>query len=111
MDAVTRARDLHRTTGNRYGEAGAWNNLGTALRRAGRREEAIEAHGRALEIFEEFVDSYETGQTLQNLALDHWDAHCLAKARAHWLQAAEAYARANAPAEAAQARAAAEALG
>ncbi|MDX2547024.1 tetratricopeptide repeat protein [Streptomyces sp. WI04-05B] len=37
-------------TGNRHREAGAWNNLGIALREAGRVAEAVEAHTRARDL-------------------------------------------------------------
>jgi tetratricopeptide (TPR) repeat protein len=110
IDAQTRARDLYQATGDRHGEAMAWNNLGNALRNAGRAEEAIEAYDMALEIHQGFEDWYRAGQTLQNLALVHRDAHRLTEARAHYLQAAYTYTRANAPTEAAESRAAAKAL-
>ncbi|MFF9621318.1 tetratricopeptide repeat protein [Streptomyces griseosporeus] len=105
IDAHTRARDLHQAAGNRHGEARAWNNLGIALKEAGRADEAIEAYCKALPIYQEFEDRYQAGHTLQNLALTHEDAGRPAEARAYWLQAADAYTRANAPTEAAQARA------
>ena len=105
IHAHTRARDLHQATGDRHGKAMAWNNLGNALWASGRMEEATEAHGRAVEIFREFDDWYRAGTALQNLAVAHEDAHRPADARAHWLQAVDAYTRANALTEAAQARA------
>ncbi|WP_229914156.1 tetratricopeptide repeat protein [Streptomyces capitiformicae] len=105
----TRARDLYRVTQDRHGEAVAWNNLGCALPNE-EWEEAIEACSRALEIFQEFEDWYETGQTLHNLALAHEEAARTAEARAHHLRAADAFTRANAPDQAAQSRADAENL-
>ncbi|MFF8431996.1 tetratricopeptide repeat protein [Streptomyces sp. NPDC016566] len=84
----------------------AWGNLGVALRVAGRTEEAIEASSRALKVFREFEDWYGAGRALSNLA----EAHSPVYARAHWLQAADACTRGNAPAEATRARARAEAL-
>ncbi|MFF5256646.1 tetratricopeptide repeat protein [Streptomyces leeuwenhoekii] len=104
IDAHTRARDLYQAVGDRHGEALGRNNLGLALGEAGRVEEAIEAFGTALEICREFQDWYRAGQILKNLALAHEVADRAADARACWLQAADAYTRANAPAEAARAR-------
>ncbi|TQE31495.1 tetratricopeptide repeat protein [Streptomyces ipomoeae] len=105
VDAHTRARDLHRDVGDRHGQAMAWGNLGLALEEVGRGEAAVEAYGKALEIFQEFEDWYRAGEALQNLAIAHEDAQRPAEARDHYLQAADAYTRANAPTEAAQARA------
>lgn len=67
-------------------------------------EEAIEAFGKSHAIFREFEDWYGEGQALQNLALVHEAARRPAEARAAYLRSADAYTRANAPAEAAQAR-------
>ena len=105
IDAHTRARDLHQAIGDHHGEGMAWNNLGLALQDAGRVEEAIEAYGKDLEICREFEDWYGAGQTLGNLALAHKATDRPAEARADYLQAADSYTRANAPTEAAQARA------
>jgi tetratricopeptide (TPR) repeat protein len=105
IDAHTHARELRQAVGDRHGEARAWNNFGIALGEAGRIEKAIEAFGKALEVFREFEDWYGEGQTLGNLALAHEHADHPADARAYWLQAADAYTRANAPAEAAETRA------
>ncbi|GGK51023.1 ATP-binding protein [Streptomyces flaveus] len=103
VDAHTRARDLFQAVGDRHREGAAWNNLGAALRGAGRVGEAVEACGKALEICREFEDWYGVGETLRNLALAHQVAHRPADARACYLQAADAFTRANAPDEAAQA--------
>ena len=110
IDAHTRARDLFQAVGHRHGEASAWNNLGVALQETGRVEEAIEAYAKALGGLREFEDWYETGRTLSNLALAHQDAARPAEARTHYLQSADAYTRANAPTEAAEAQSAADAL-
>lgn len=61
IDAHTRARDLFQAAGDRHREGMAWNNLGVALRQAGRAGEAIEAYGKDLEICREFEDWYGTG--------------------------------------------------
>ncbi|GGZ76968.1 hypothetical protein GCM10010389_13340 [Streptomyces echinoruber] len=110
IDAHTRARELYHAAGDRYREGTAWNNLGIALRRAGRVQEAIEAYAKDLEICREFEDWYGEGQTLYNLAFAHKAAHRPAEARTAYLRAADAYTRANAPDEAAEARAAAAEL-
>ncbi|MEV5321484.1 tetratricopeptide repeat protein [Streptomyces sp. NPDC052687] len=110
IDAHTRARDLFQDTGDRHLAGTAWNNLGNALMVSGRVEDAIEAYGRCLEICREFEDWYGAGQALHNLGTAHVDTHRAAAARAHYLQAAEALARANAPTEAAESRTAADAL-
>ncbi|WKX12718.2 tetratricopeptide repeat protein, partial [Streptomyces sp. NL15-2K] len=104
IDAHTHARDLCQAAGDRRREGMAWHNLGRALRETNRAEEAIEAYGAALEIRQEFEDWYWAGRTLENLALTHEDTHRPAGARTYYLQAANAYTRANAPTEAAQAR-------
>ncbi|MGW2034569.1 tetratricopeptide repeat protein [Streptomyces sp. NPDC001356] len=110
IDAHTRARDLFHPTGDRHREATAWNNLGIALRKAGRMEEAIEAYGKSLQLRRDFEDWYGEGRTLHNLAVSHKGAHRFTEARAAYLQAAEAFTRANAPDRAAQARASAAEL-
>ncbi|MER6162144.1 tetratricopeptide repeat protein [Streptomyces sp. NPDC001868] len=82
IEAHTRARDLFQATEDRHGAAQAWNNLGSAVQRAGRVEEAVRAHGVALQIYREFEDWYRRGLALRNLALAHEDAHRPAEARA-----------------------------
>jgi tetratricopeptide (TPR) repeat protein len=103
IDAHTRACELYRAVGDRLREGMALGNLGIALRKAGQLEEAIEAYDKDLEICREFEDWYGTGQTFYNLALAHQAADRPADARAAWLQSADAYTQANAPAEAAEA--------
>ncbi|MFD7462317.1 MULTISPECIES: tetratricopeptide repeat protein [unclassified Streptomyces] len=110
IDAHTRARDTCQAVGDRRGEGMAWNNLGLALHAAGRVEEAMDAYGKDLDVCREFEDWYGAGRALQNLALAHRGAHRLAEARTHYVQAADVFIRANAPAEADQARAWAAAL-
>ncbi|CAM5578869.1 tetratricopeptide repeat protein [Streptomyces fumanus] len=110
IDALVRARDLHEAVGDRHRAATAWNNLGLVLRKAGRVKEAIAAYGRALEVYQEFQDWHRAGQTLQNLARAHEIAHRRARARALYSAAADAFTRAGAPADAAQARTYAAAL-
>ncbi|WP_257041199.1 tetratricopeptide repeat protein [Streptomyces sp. TLI_55] len=104
IEAHTRARDLYRATGDRHREGLAWYNLGLALWHTGRVEEAIEAYGKDLQICREFEDWYGEGHTLHNLALAHEESHHPAEARSAYLQAADAYTRANAPTEAARVR-------
>ncbi|MEU6146120.1 tetratricopeptide repeat protein [Streptomyces sp. NPDC047081] len=110
IDAHICARDLHQAIGERHGEGTACGNLAIALFEAGRAEEAIEAYDKALEICREFEDWYGTGQALYNLALTYDTLNRPAEARTSYLQAADAYARANDPDRAAQARAQATAL-
>ncbi|MFE4051750.1 tetratricopeptide repeat protein [Streptomyces sp. YIM B13518] len=104
VDAHRRACDLCRAVGDRPGEASAWYNLGLALQAAGRVKEEIEAYGKSLGCGRELEDWYGEGQTLLNLAVAHEAAHHPAEARAAYLQAADAFTRANAPAEASRAR-------
>jgi tetratricopeptide (TPR) repeat protein len=101
---------MYQAVEDHHGEARAWNNLGIALSDTGRAEETIEAYEKALEGFREFEDWYETGHTLHNLAVTHQHAARPTEARTHYLQAADAYTRANAPTEAAEAQSAADAL-
>ena len=110
VDAHTRARDLFQATGDRHSEANAWGNLGNALQDAGKAGEAIDAYDKALEICQEFEDWYGAGAALFNLALTHRDAQRPAEARARFLRAAHAFDLANAPADAAAARTAAQSL-
>ena len=110
IDAHIRARDLYQTVGDRDRAAVAWNNLGATLWAAGRAEEAVEAFEEALEGFREFDNWYESGHTLSNLAIAHQQAARPAEARTHYLQSADAYTRANAPTEAAEAQSAADSL-
>ncbi|MEV0740795.1 tetratricopeptide repeat protein [Streptomyces sp. NPDC050549] len=78
---------------------------GSALRKKGRMAEAVEAYAKALEVYQEFEDWYWTGKVLYNLALLHGDAGRSPEAHTCFLQSADAFTRANAPTEAAQARA------
>ncbi|KUO04704.1 ATP-binding protein [Streptomyces caeruleatus] len=103
IEAHTRDLDLCRAAEHRHREATAWGNLGVALRKAGRAAEAIEAYGKGLEVCREFEDWYGAGQNLRNLARAHEHANRPAHAHTLWLQAADAYTRANAPTEATQA--------
>ncbi|MFI6037175.1 ATP-binding protein [Streptomyces sp. NPDC051315] len=108
--ALTHALELCRRDGNRHGEAIILNNLGSAQRVSGEGDRSAEAFGRALEIYEEFDDSFGVGQTLQNLAHIHLLEHRPVEARTTYLRAAEAFTRANAPTDAARARASAARL-
>ncbi|MCZ0986853.1 regulator [Streptomyces diastatochromogenes] len=104
IDAHTRARNLHQAAGDRHREGRVWNNLGNTLRQMGRTEEAIKAYGKSRDILREFENWYDEGRTLENLAHVHNAAHRPAEARSAYLQAAEAFTRANAPDRAVQAR-------
>ncbi|MET8904899.1 tetratricopeptide repeat protein [Streptomyces sp. NPDC004538] len=104
INAHTRARDLFQAAGDLHGEGRAWHNLGTTLREAGRVAEAINAYGKDLEICQQFEDWYGAGQTLHGLALAHEDFDRPAEARAAYHLSADAFTRANAPAEAAASR-------
>ncbi|MFF3634084.1 tetratricopeptide repeat protein [Streptomyces sp. NPDC002250] len=110
IKAFTRARDLYQAVGDRHGEGRAWNNLGNALRKSSRAEQAIEAYSKALQTHREFEDWYGAARTLSNLARAHQAGHRLSEARTYYLQAADAYTRADAPTEAAHARSAADTL-
>ncbi len=50
------AREAAQATGHREGEAASWHNYGLALAELGRAEEAVEAHERARNLFEEMSD-------------------------------------------------------
>ena len=104
------AQEAAHRAGDHRREAMTWNNLGLALREAGRVEDAIEAFGKDLEICREFEDWYGEGLNLYNLARTLVAAHRPAEAGTAYLQSADAYTRANAPAEAANARTQAAAL-
>ena len=106
----TCALPIYQAVGDRHSEASAWNNLGGVLWEAGRVEEVVEACEKALERYREVDDWYRAGQTLSNLALAHKRAARPTEARACYLQSADAYTRAKAPTEAAEARTWAEEL-
>ncbi|WP_043682949.1 tetratricopeptide repeat protein [Streptomyces xylophagus] len=110
IEAHTHACDLLREVGDRLTEAAAGTNLASALRQNGRWDEAIEIFQRTLAVHREFEDWYGEGNALHDLARAHEDAHRLVEAREHWLRAEAAFTRANAPNEAAEARAAAASL-
>jgi tetratricopeptide (TPR) repeat protein len=110
ITAHTRACDLFRAVGDRHSEGLVWNNLGNSLDSEGQADEALKAYRRSLEMCREIEDSYGEGNALYNLALTHKAAHRPTEARAAYLQAADVYTRANAPAEAANARTRAAAL-
>jgi len=65
LDAVT----IFKETGDRHREGMALNNLGGALDRADRVEEAITAHQDAVTIFKETGDRHREGGSLNNLGL------------------------------------------
>ncbi|WP_225827391.1 ATP-binding protein [Streptomyces naphthomycinicus] len=110
INAYHRALDLSRTIGDRQVEATVWNNLGNALEAVGRVDEALQAYKRDLEFCLEFEHWYGAAQSLDNLAIVLGSLGRIEDARAHHLRAADAYTRANAPQEAAEARAGADAL-
>jgi len=66
LDAVT----IFKETGDRHREGGSLNNLGLALDRAGRVEEAITAHQDAVAIFRETGDRHSEGMALNNLEMN-----------------------------------------
>ncbi|GAA3145863.1 tetratricopeptide repeat protein [Streptomyces echinatus] len=108
--AYNRSCELLISIGDRQREASAWNNLGNVLGKSGRASEAMEAYGKALSILEGFEDWYGVGHALGNMAIAHIRGRRSGDARSCYLQAADAYTRADASHEAAQARAAAESL-
>ncbi|GAA2205361.1 AfsR-like transcriptional regulator TcrA [Streptomyces bangladeshensis] len=110
VDAHVRARDLYLAIGDRHGAGIAWNNLARTWEVSGRTAEAVEAYGNALELEREFGDWFGAGRTLNNLARVHAATGDPARARAALLQAADAYTRAGAPAEAALCQSGADAL-
>lgn len=48
-------------------EAGAWNNLGIALTEASRYDDAVTAHGRAVDLFTSLENQHERGKALNGL--------------------------------------------
>ncbi|WP_051789490.1 tetratricopeptide repeat protein [Streptomyces sp. NRRL S-1022] len=110
IDAYTRALTLSRTIGDRQIEASVWNNFGNALEAVGRVDEALQAYRKDLDFCLGLEHWYGAGQSLDNIALALVSLGRVGDARAHYQQAADAYTRANAPQEAAEARARAAAL-
>ncbi|MFJ5775672.1 tetratricopeptide repeat protein [Streptomyces sp. NPDC093094] len=105
VDAYIRALDLFRAEGDRHRAAVAWTNLGNTLMKARRAQEAVKAYATALSAYREFKDHYREAQVLCNLGLAHHAAGRPSEARTHYLRAADAFTLANAPDEAADARA------
>jgi tetratricopeptide (TPR) repeat protein len=103
IEAHTRARTVYEDIGDRGRQAAAANSVGITLHRAGRNREAVDAFNAALLLHQELDDWYETGSVLHNLALLHDVTGDPAAARGYWVRAAEAFERAHAPTEAAEA--------
>ncbi|MEU3828153.1 tetratricopeptide repeat protein [Streptomyces sp. NPDC029080] len=110
ISAYTHALGLSRAISDRQLEASVWNNFGNALEAVGRVDEALQAYDRDLRFCLEFENWYGAAQSLDNLAIVLGSIGRVEDARAHYLRAADAYTRANAAEEAAEARAAATAL-
>jgi len=106
IKAHTRAIDLRQA----YCEAKALDHLGSVLLEAANAEEAIEAYSIAAESRRVSGDWFEAGQTLTHLARAHTTAGHAAEAHSAYLQASEAFTRANAPVEAAEAQSRADSL-
>ncbi|MEU7980912.1 tetratricopeptide repeat protein [Micromonospora sp. NPDC049081] len=62
-------RALCREAGDRHGEGMALSHLGAALNEAGRSDEAVTAHTRAVELIGETGDRHDVGVALNNLGL------------------------------------------
>ncbi|QTE00976.1 tetratricopeptide repeat protein [Streptomyces cyanogenus] len=104
MEVFIRSVGVYQAVGDRLGEASAWNNRGNALAKLEQTDRAIEEYTKALAIWTEFEDYYGVGRALENLGLVYRNTRRPAEAYAHYHQAAEAYVRANAPAQAVRAR-------
>ncbi|WP_260326878.1 tetratricopeptide repeat protein [Streptomyces sp. TLI_185] len=63
------AREAAHRAGDRVGEASAWNNLGLALRQAGRAGEAIDAHTRARDLCQAAGDRHREAGAWNNLGI------------------------------------------
>jgi len=110
FESYTRARDIFAEVGDGLSEGSAWSSLAFILRTTGRLREAIAVHGKALTLLREFDDDYAVGATLVDLALAHEADDAPARAQDAFLQAAEAFTRADSPDLAAHCRARATAL-
>ncbi|MEV0740790.1 hypothetical protein AB0I51_33770 [Streptomyces sp. NPDC050549] len=106
VKAHTRAIDLRQA----YCEAKALDHVGSVLLEAADAEEAIEAYGIAAESRRGSGDWCEARQTPTHLARAHTIAGHAAEAHSTYLQASEAFTRANAPTEAADAQSRADSL-
>ncbi|MFP3987046.1 tetratricopeptide repeat protein [Streptomyces sp. E11-3] len=69
VEALTRARDIHRHTGDRDNEGIAWNNLGNALLADGQTAKAVEAHTEARRIHESTGDRNREAMAWNNLGI------------------------------------------
>ncbi|MFG2133802.1 SAV_2336 N-terminal domain-related protein [Streptomyces sp. NPDC048751] len=108
VDALTSARDLFAAVGDRHAQGVTLIHLGQALDMAHHTTEAIAAYSAATDLLRESEDWYRAGRSLRSLALLHAALEAPSQARTAWLRAADAYDRAGAPAEAAEARSHAE---
>lgn len=97
------ALEAARRAGDRLGEAGAWNNLGDALREAGRVQEAIDAMANARALYREAGDHHGEATAWNNFggalqaagrAREAVDAHT--RARALFEEAGDRYQEATA---------------
>jgi tetratricopeptide (TPR) repeat protein len=82
-----RAIDLHRETGDRTGEAAAWDSLGYAHHHLGQHRQATTCYQRALDVYRETDDRYEQARTLTNLGDTHAAADNPARADDAWQHA------------------------
>ncbi|MFJ4869859.1 tetratricopeptide repeat protein [Streptomyces sp. NPDC088757] len=72
---MTASAHLYRAAGNHQGEASVLNNLGLALREAGRYEEAITTHEAAAEAFRTAGDLHGAFTALASLGMAFREAH------------------------------------
>ncbi|MFJ4622573.1 tetratricopeptide repeat protein [Streptomyces sp. NPDC088812] len=107
VSAFARAMNSFEEIGHAAGQGDVLNNLGITLQSTGRFDEAVAAFRRAADLHRNTGNAYGEGNSLHNLALSLAAADRDA-ARGYWSGAAEAYDRAGASAEAAEARRQAE---
>lgn len=105
IDAHTHAREIYIALGGWHSEARTQTNLGNTLRILRRFDQALEALRASEVIFLQFEDWYSVGQARQNTALlfEGKGRRRRREAKAAWMAAADAYTRAGADEEAAEA--------
>ncbi|KUM67936.1 ATP-binding protein [Streptomyces curacoi] len=102
--AYLQARAIHADEGNVPAEGMVWNNLGGALEELGHTGAALKAFRRAIALLVKADDWYRAAGTHTNIARLLSRTGRPGEAQAAWSAAADAYERADAPAEAAEAR-------
>jgi len=84
-----RALELHRATGDRFGEAATLDSLGYCHHQAGRHRQAVTFYEHALDTYADIGERYYRAHTLIRLGETRQASGNPRAARDHWQQAAQ----------------------